>query len=78
MNQPQRHGATEIEELSGLTSRIIGAAIEVHKVLGPGLLESIYEAAMCIELQTGASVTRSKSGYRPITKAVLSANTRWI
>ena len=51
MNQPQRHGGTEIEELSGLTSRIIGAAIEVHKVLGPGLLESIYEAAMCIELQ---------------------------
>jgi GxxExxY protein len=50
MNQPRRHGDTGIEELSALTSRIIGAAIEVHKVLGPGLLESIYEAAMCIEL----------------------------
>jgi GxxExxY protein len=37
--------------LSGLTSRIIGAAIDVHKALGPGLLESIYETAMCIELQ---------------------------
>ena len=44
MNQPQRHRDTEIEGLNGLTSRIIGAAIEVHKVLGPGLLESIYEA----------------------------------
>jgi GxxExxY protein len=51
MNQPQRHGGTEIDDLSGLTSRIIGAAIEVHKALGPGLLESIYEEAMCIELE---------------------------
>jgi GxxExxY protein len=33
-----------------LTERIIGAAIEVHRVLGPGLLESIYEEALCIEL----------------------------
>ena len=30
--------------------KIIGCAIEVHKVLGPGLLESIYEAALCREL----------------------------
>lgn len=33
-----------------MTGRIIGAAIEVHKHLGPGLLESIYEAALCHEL----------------------------
>ena len=32
-----------------LTERIIGAAIEVHRTLGPGLLESIYEEALCIE-----------------------------
>lgn len=32
-----------------LTERIIGAAIEVHRILGPGLLESIYEEALCIE-----------------------------
>lgn len=51
MTQPQSHRGSEIEESSGLTSRIIGAAIEVHKALGPGLLESIYEAAMCIELE---------------------------
>jgi GxxExxY protein len=40
-----------MDDLNGLTSRIIGAAIEVHKALGPGLLESIYETAMCIELE---------------------------
>ena len=32
-----------------LTEKIIGAAIEVHRVLGPGLLESIYEEALAIE-----------------------------
>ena len=34
-------------EISG---KIIGAAIEVHRILGPGLLESIYEDALCHEL----------------------------
>jgi len=37
-----------------LTERIIGAAIEVHKTLGPGLLESIYEEALCIEFELRA------------------------
>jgi len=32
-----------------LTERIIGAAIEVHRIIGPGLLESIYEEALCHE-----------------------------
>lgn len=32
-----------------LTEQILGAAIEVHRVLGPGLLESIYEEALCYE-----------------------------
>lgn len=34
-----------------LTGLIIGAAIEIHKVLGPGLLESTYEACLIYELQ---------------------------
>jgi len=33
-----------------LTEKIIGAAIEVHKTIGPGLLENIYEECLCHEL----------------------------
>lgn len=35
---------------SDLTERVIGAAIEVHRQLGPGLLESAYETCLCHEL----------------------------
>ena len=38
-------------ELDGLTEQIIGCAIAVHRVLGPGLLESIYEWCLTMELQ---------------------------
>ena len=36
--------------LNELTEKIIGAAIAVHRELGPGLLEATYESALCIEL----------------------------
>jgi GxxExxY protein len=39
-----------MEGINNLTEKIIGCAIEVHRVLGPGLLESVYEEALCIEL----------------------------
>ena len=45
-NDTQRHGGTE----DPLTRRIIGCAIEVHRQLGPGLMEATYEEALCIEL----------------------------
>lgn len=38
-------------ELDRLTNLTIGAAIEVHRSLGPGFLESVYEQALCIELR---------------------------
>ncbi|MEX2560661.1 MAG: GxxExxY protein [Pirellulales bacterium] len=44
-----------------LVSRIIGAAIEVHRLLGPGFLESIYERALVHELSLlGIQVERQK------------------
>jgi len=37
-------------DVDNVTEIIIGAAIDVHKVLGPGLLESAYEECLCYEL----------------------------
>jgi GxxExxY protein len=48
-------------DINELSSRIIGAAIEVHKTLGPGLLESVYEECLCHELRLkGFSFERQK------------------
>jgi GxxExxY protein len=50
-----------IMNINKLSSRIIGAAIEVHKALGPGLLESAYEECLCHELSMGGlSLARQK------------------
>lgn len=38
-------------QLENLAYQVIGAAIEVHRALGPGYLESVYEEAMCVELE---------------------------
>ena len=47
--------------LNGLTDQIIGAAVAVHRALGPGLLESAYEACPYHELvKRGLSVERQK------------------
>jgi GxxExxY protein len=70
--EARRHGGTEARRVlfiifleknmlmdEELTRVIIGAAIEVHKALGPGLLESAYEQCLCYELSTrGLKVDR--------------------
>ncbi len=45
-----RRAPSETQALNALTERIIGCAIEVHRQLGPGLLEGTYESALCNEL----------------------------
>lgn len=48
-------------EVNRVTEVIIGAAIEVHRALGPGLLESAYEACLAFELNgRGLAVDRQK------------------
>ena len=44
---------------SGLSRRIIGLAIKVHRCIGPGLLELVYEACLCHELvRDGLTIVR--------------------
>ena len=38
-------------DINLLTGKVIGAAIEVHRTIGPGLLESVYEECLCVELR---------------------------
>ena len=61
----QRHRGTEGQndgEGNALTYRIIGCGMEVHRLLGPGLSESNYEEALCMELTAaGLSYVRQVS-----------------
>lgn len=47
-----------------LTERIIGCAIEVHRTLGPGLLESVYRECLIVELRSAQLRVESERGVR--------------
>ena len=49
-----------------LSQKVIGAAIEVHRAFGPGLLESAYEVCLCLEL-TKAGVTFKRQVEMPVS-----------
>ena len=59
------HRVTEAQR-DPLTERVIGAAIEVHRSLGPGLLESAYEECLCYELHV-AGLTYRRQVDLPVT-----------
>ena len=65
---------TDRGELNELSRRIIGAAIDVHRALGPGLLETAYEACLEYELsQRGMFVERQKQLPIVYKKVVVDA-----
>jgi GxxExxY protein len=53
-----------------LTERIIGFAIEVHRQLGPGLLESAYEECLCFELRQAGIAFRQQLPLPVIYKSI--------
>jgi GxxExxY protein len=64
-------------EYNQITSKIISAAIEVHKYLGPGLLESVYDVCLANELyKNGLNVERNK--LLPVTYKGLKLNKEFV
>ena len=62
--------------INELTYQVIGCAIEVHKHLGPGLLESIYEKCFLRELKLrGLDCKSHPDGYREGTSAIQRVGT---
>ena len=51
---------------SDLSERVIGLAIEVHRHLGPGLLEATYESALCIEMEESGICYQRQVNYPAI------------
>jgi len=68
---------TQMAPENELSGQIIGAAIEVHRWLGPGLLESIYDEAIAVELTSrGFSVNRQAEVLVRYKDKILSAPLR--
>ena len=66
----------ERAELNGISRKIIGGAIEVHRALGPGLLESAYETCLAYEL-AGLGLTVERQKQLPISYKDIELDTAY-
>ena len=57
-------------ELNYITDKVIGAAIIIHKKLGPGFLESVYQAALAYELKKKKGLIFNGSARHNFTFAI--------
>lgn len=79
MDGPQSHRDTEFADLNRVTARIIGCAIEVHKVLGPGACWNRYTSRQCASSSmTSRSSTRVKLRFRRTTRGICPVSTESI
>ncbi len=67
-----------MEDIKKLTEVIIAAAIEVHRVLGPGLLESIYESCLVEELRLRSSLVERQVQLSVVYKGVTLQQTFYL
>ena len=65
-----RSNITTARENDFLTEKIVGLGIEVHRTLGPGLLESAYEECLCFELGQNALAFRRQVSLPIMNKSV--------
>ena len=57
---------TNLSHGTALTERVIGLAIDVHRSLGPGLLESVYEECLCFELEKAEVQCERQVRYKDV------------
>ena len=70
MRQREADTVAMVRDNDALTEKIIGFAIEVHRQLGPGLLESAYEECLCFELDQAGLAFRRQVSLPVIYKSV--------
>ena len=59
-----------MEDRDPLTSLVIGAAIEVHRIMGPGLLESVYQKCLERELTLQGAEFKARNRFQLFTKTL--------
>lgn len=68
----------DVADVEALTEKVIGCAIEVHRTLGPGLLESVYRECMIIEVRENISASRASAMSHSSTRVSASrASSNW-